>query len=178
MGHLAIARAAQNQYQLEQIHFITAQQNPHKPSVLDARKRHQLVEIALQQELYFLPNDLELNRSAPSYSSETISSYQALCPDHDLYWLMGADAFSTLASWNNSAKFAEIDIIVYPRGNQATETPSFLSQDKVHFLEMPEIAISSSGIRDLVMNPPNDLEDKLKNLVPEGIKSFLTEYYK
>ncbi len=178
LGHIAIAKAALEQQRLDQIHFITAQQNPQKPSLLDARARHQLVEVALKDENFLLASDIELNRAAPSYSSDTISSYQELCPNVDLYWVMGADAFQTLATWQKPEKFSELNIIVYPRaGVERLVIPSFLSQDKVHFLKMPEIAISSSSIRTLMASPLDDLEDKLKNLVPERIKSQLVEHY-
>lgn len=178
LGHLSLAQVALEQLQLDQVHFITAQQNPHKASKLSATDRHALVKAAIASEDRFLANDIELLRAAPSYSADTISAYQDLCPNVDLYWIMGADAFATLQDWHQPEKFAELNIIVYPRsGYNQREIPDFLSQDKVHFLEKPEISISSSGIRALLQNPPNDLEDKLINLLPEPIKNQLHEHY-
>ncbi len=177
-GHIAIAHAALEQLKLDQVHFITAAQNPQKPSTLSATQRHQLVKEAIAKENYFLANDMELLRAAPSYSSETISAYQDLCPNVDLYWIMGADAFANLHTWHQAEKFAEINIIVYPRqSHPRLEIHKFLSQDKVHFLKEAQIAISSSGIRELILNPPDDLEDKLKKLLPEPIKTQIHEHY-
>ncbi len=177
-GHLAIAKAALEELKLDQVHFITAQQNPHKVSTLSAAKRHDLVIAAIKNEAYFLANDIELLRPAPSYSADTISAYQELCPDVDLYWIMGADSFVTLATWHQPEKFSEINLVIYPRqGHSIVEIPKFLLQDKVHFLKMPEIPVSSSGIRSLLENPPDDLEDKLKNVLPEPIKNQLHEHY-
>jgi nicotinate-nucleotide adenylyltransferase len=177
-GHLTIAQAAFEQLKLDQVHFITAAQNPQKPSTLSATQRHQLVQTAIKNEEYFLANDIEILRPSPSYSSETISAYQDLCPNVDLYWIMGADAFANLYTWYHAEKFAEINIIVYPRQSHPNpEVHKFLLQDKVHFLNEAQIAISSSGIRELILNPPDDLEDKLKKLLPEPIKTQIHEHY-
>ncbi len=225
-GHLQIAFQALREFDLDAVHFITARANPHKitplqedlfaqktfkklaadskTKLLSAEQRHELVKAAIAAEPRFFASDIELKRSAPSYSSDTIAEYQSAYPSAKLFWILGEDAYDSLATWHAKEKFSEIELIVCPRAKVENETQierenqtvlsqgdavleqkkeisrrihKFLSQDKVHFLNSTLIPISSSSIRNLLLAPPDNLEDKLKELVPAVIKSQLHEYY-
>ncbi len=178
-AHLQIAYAALQSLGLDSVHFITARSNPHKESLLEPELRRALVAQAIAREPRFYASDIELQRGTPSYSIDTLRAYQESYPEAQLYMIMGEDAYNSLPSWKQAEEFSKTDIIVYPRFSNKLRPPihSFLSQDKVHFLELPILAVSSSLIRELLANPPKDLEDKLSKLVPEDIKNQVYEHY-
>jgi nicotinate-nucleotide adenylyltransferase len=104
---------------------------------------------------------LEIERGGPSYTVDTLTAIHARHPDAHLTLIVGADIASTLPSWREPAKLLELaDLAIASRPGSAREqvldalarvppgAPEAASPgSRVAFLEMPEIAISSSEAR-------------------------------
>ncbi|MBU3759821.1 MAG: adenylyltransferase/cytidyltransferase family protein, partial [Candidatus Omnitrophica bacterium] len=70
-GHLELARAAQNQYGLDEIWFVPASIPPHKVSSSDrasSKHRFEMVKLAAASEPRFKVSDEELSREGISYT--------------------------------------------------------------------------------------------------------------
>jgi nicotinate-nucleotide adenylyltransferase len=133
-GHLALAQAARERYQLGIINFVTANISPHKTSQPAASyfHRYAMTSLASQGEKAFVPSLLEAPgefvvhgkksaqasvTSAPSYSIDTVRKLKSALRKSDrLFFLIGIDAFKDVAKWREpEALFAECEFIIASR---------------------------------------------------------------
>jgi nicotinate-nucleotide adenylyltransferase len=133
-GHTALAKAAQEQFKLARIEFVTANVPPHKQKQpLSAFiHRHAMVALATASEKSFVPSLLEApdelalgatlkkggaKLPAPNYSIDTIRRLKATLKKADqLFFLIGIDAFRDIAKWHKAEElFAECEFIVASR---------------------------------------------------------------
>jgi len=136
-GHIALARAAQERFQLGCIHFVPANIPPHKQRhpVTPYFHRYAMVALATLNEKAFLPSLLEAPGEAvatettgkkgqaqriqpgPNYTIDTVRRLkQTLRKSDRLFFLIGIDAFHDIAVWHEAeALFRECEFIVASR---------------------------------------------------------------
>ena len=136
-GHIALAQAAAETYQLGRVHFVPANAPPHKQGhVLTAYiHRYAMVALATSAGKEFQPSLLEAPEAAgrvtekaggkkggtqasgANYTIDTVRRFkQSLRKSDRLFFLIGIDAFSDIAKWHEAkALFAECDFIVASR---------------------------------------------------------------
>lgn len=102
-GHLLIAEAAIDQFQLDRVIWVPAFRSPHKAQLLLAfEHRLEMVQRAIVDHPAFTVSDLEGQRQGVSYAIDTLTSLQALEPNACWYWIVGSDAFQSLPRWQAS----------------------------------------------------------------------------
>lgn len=130
-GHLALASAAEEQFQLRQIHFVPANVPPHKQKqpLTPFAHRFAMVALATAGHKLWIPSLLEApvdvaaknpsGRSgpAPNYSLDTVRRLKAGLKSSDrVFFLIGIDAFLEIANWHEPvALFAECAFVVASR---------------------------------------------------------------
>lgn len=153
LGHLEIARSAQELFDLDEVHFILANVSPFKfrdkpkdhenaeAGIPQECKRAEILKLALEdyaeiedceqsQELNFKLNLMELNREPPSYTYQTVEEFKALYPTAKLFWIMGADSFSELPKWKNVTYLIEnLEFIVFRRKETGLNTENLLESE-------------------------------------------------
>jgi nicotinate-nucleotide adenylyltransferase len=136
LGHLALARAAQERFQLGRIQFVPASQPPHRSQAATASyfHRYAMVALATSGQKGFSPSLLEApdptmaaqtgpgSASAqptpgPNYSIDTVRKLKPTLGKSDrLFFLIGMDAFEQIAQWREpEALLAECEFIVASR---------------------------------------------------------------
>src|SRR4029077_15805780 len=129
-GHLALARAALEQYKLHRIHFVPAnipphkQRQPHSPFV----HRFAMLALATAEEKAFVPSLLEAPGEGgapikkervekPNYTIDTIRRLkQSFKAADKLFLLVGMDAFADIAKWHQAeALFRKCEFVVASR---------------------------------------------------------------
>lgn len=128
-GHIALAKAALEQYKLHRIHFVPANSPPHKqrqPHLAFAH-RFAMLALATAQEKAFVPSLLEGPPAAmdgtrkasekPNYTIDTVRRLkQSFKASDKLFLLIGMDAFADIAKWHQAeALFRECEFIVASR---------------------------------------------------------------
>ena len=101
-AHVAMARVAADQFQLDRVLFIPASNPPHKsPSTYAPYEdRLRMAEAACAGEPRFVVSRLE-EGPGRSYSFDTIERVKAtLSAPDELFFLIGADAFAEMESWH------------------------------------------------------------------------------
>jgi nicotinate-nucleotide adenylyltransferase len=106
-GHLAVARAAQRRFRLDQVFFIPVSHPPHKRSseMLPFAHRFALVALACAGHARFVPSLAEAATNGRSdqvfYSVDTVRRFRREFgrPGDRLYFLMGVDSFLQIATW-------------------------------------------------------------------------------
>ncbi len=104
MGHMAAAKAAMPQLQLDKLLLIPTATPPHKmlpKGSADARQRYEMVQLAcVELGKKAEADDLELRRQGRSYTSDTMALLHEQYPDDTLYLLMGSDMFLSFHTWH------------------------------------------------------------------------------
>jgi len=119
LGHLALARAAQERFQLGRIQFVPASLPPHRSQATAASyfHRYAMVALATSGQKGFAPSLLEApdptmapesgkgaalghGTPCPNYSIDTVRKLKPTLGKSDrLFFLIGIDAFEQIAKW-------------------------------------------------------------------------------
>ncbi len=132
VGHIALARAAMEHFELGRVLFMPASVPPHKKEQPKASyfDRYAMVALATAEEKSFVPSGLEAPQQEtlpgrskkgsvahPNYSIETVRLVKkSLRKSDHLFFLIGIDAFQDIAKWYEAeALLKECDFIVASR---------------------------------------------------------------
>lgn len=119
LGHLAVARAAADKFDLNTVLFAPADIPPHKQKrpLTDFQHRYAMLALACAEDKRFVPSLLDSHAGRPNYSVETIRRLRKTLRKSDkLYFLIGMDAFRDIATWYEpEALLAECEFIVASR---------------------------------------------------------------
>ena len=145
-GHLALARAACEQLELDRVLFVPAFQHPFKKKIVAAPEvRLQCVTLAVSKEKQFGVSDCEIRRGGISYTVDTVKTLRTEYSEpNELYFITGGDWGRDLKKWKDiDAIFSLARFVVAPRpGFDLKKIPK-----QAVLLRFTPLDISSSGIR-------------------------------
>jgi nicotinate-nucleotide adenylyltransferase len=174
-GHLVAAETARDAFGLDRVIFVPAGQPPHKSKmVASAEHRYLMTFLATVSNARFDTSRVEIERPGPSYTSDTLAHFHASDPDARWYFITGADAVMEIAGWHAAEDiFRYAEVIAASRPGYALrlqELEPVLGENlkKVHHLEVPALAISSSDIRARVGQGLS-----IRYLVPEAVEEYI-----
>ncbi len=128
-GHLLLADDVLEQLALDRVLFVPAGAPPHKAATLlaPAADRLEMVRRAIVDHPRFALSDVEVSRTGPSYTVDTL---QALVAGGDeLYYILGSETFLDLLSWREPRRVAALArLVVIPRAGSAFDTESAAAQ--------------------------------------------------
>lgn len=161
LGHLAIARAARDRLELDQLLFAPVGAQPLKPQGASASfaDRVAMTQLAIRGEAAFAVSlaDAPNDSGQPNYTLATLQTLRNECPPGArLFLLMGADSFLTLRQWRGAADIPfAAELIVASRPGQPFHDPALYLpagvtavRDQAHDREGPA-AVHSFALRDL-----------------------------
>lgn len=100
LAHLALAREALAALQLDEVRWVPAGQPWQKARALTpAAHREAMVRLAIEGEPRFVLDRIELERTGPSYTLDTVCELQAREPGAEWFLLIGADQYAGLHTW-------------------------------------------------------------------------------
>lgn len=146
--HLAIARAARDQANLDLVLFVVSADPPHKRGAMLAppEDRLALVRVALRNEASMEASRIELDRSGPSYTADTLEEVQAQYPKASLYLIIGMDSLIDLPKWRTPERILKLaHLLVVPRSGRR-EVPASLA-GRYLMLAFEETEDSSTEVR-------------------------------
>jgi nicotinate-nucleotide adenylyltransferase len=104
LGHLRAAVDVREGFELDEIFLIPAALPPHKGSgeLAASADRLHMLSLALGADSGLKVSDVELNRSGPSYTIDTVLHFKQTLPaETRLYLIMGLDAFLEIDTWKS-----------------------------------------------------------------------------
>ena len=110
-GHLMLARRAVQSLALERLYLIPCRKPPHKrPDCLaPGPDRLRMIELALPDDHRYRFSDIELQRTGPSYTIDTVVQFRTrILPAAELYLIMGLDAFLELHTWRSCQRLLRL----------------------------------------------------------------------
>lgn len=113
---------------LDRLLLVPAAQPPHKPAaeLASAAHRYRMTALAVREHPRFEVSDVEIKRSGPSYTVDTLAALQ---DRGRLYLVIGSETFLDLLSWREPRRVAALArLVVIPRNGMAfdPETPAAL----------------------------------------------------
>jgi len=114
-GHLLLADDICEALRLDRVLFVPAAQPPHKPAseLAAVEHRYRMTALAVHEHPRFAVSDIELRRSGPSYTVDTLA---ALASEGELFLLIGSETFLDLLTWREPRQLARLArLVVVPR---------------------------------------------------------------
>ena len=182
MGHLVTAEEARQQFLLDYVIFIPAGLPPHKEKeqVTPAEHRYLMTTLAVMSNPYFVVSRVEVEKDERSYTIDTLRHFAARCaPGTNLFFITGADAILDILTWKDYTELLRLCTFIavtrpgYPL-DKLDEITGKLSPElraKIHLLEIPALAISSTFIRKRVA-----LGKTIKYLTPEPVEQYIKKH--
>lgn len=176
-GHLAVAHAAIEQLELDEVIFLPANKNPLKSRKVGTSAKHRLgmVEALIRNEPKMAVSDMEITRGGVSYTVDTLGELHMAQPA-DYWFLMGADSLRGLVDWRNPQRIlrlARLGVAVRPPMNEQdvmNRTPEEF-RDRVDVINMSPVDISSTDIRDRISRRQN-----VSPWMPLDVQKYISTY--
>ncbi len=173
IGHLAIAQEARWQFGLDVVLFIVTAHPPHKKEP-EAPIEHRLrmVESAIENEPYFEPSRIEIERGGDSYTAETLRQLRRIFPQASLYLIVGSDSAIDFSTWKNPEEvieMANVVIALRPGFDLSLMEPRL--KGKAEISRFPALELSSTTIRERLRSGR-----PIRFLVPEVVERYICEH--
>jgi nicotinate-nucleotide adenylyltransferase len=184
-GHLRCAQAVASRAGYEQVVLIPAAVSPHKVAgeLATADDRLAMCRLAIAEleqhkachgnlgNLTFDVNDIELRRSPPSYTIETIRALKR-AGWSEVHWLIGGDQVASLPKWHEpEAILREATLLIMARPGFTIDwrsLPPAFGHLAGNVVEAPLIDISATDIRRRVRN-----RLPIAGLVPDSVAGYI-----
>ena len=200
VGHLRAALEVKEGFKLDEVILIPAALPPHKMpgEVADAADRLHMLDLALEDTSDLKISDVELKRSGPSYTIDTVGHFRHTLPDQTrIYLIMGMDAFLEIDTWKSyNELLLQIPLIIINRPQSGTTSNEgswqimenylaskisadyvfsesqccYRANDKqpVYVFEVTSLDISSTRVRNLINE-----RRSIGYLVPRKVAEFI-----
>lgn len=176
VGHLILAEQAWEQLGLEKVLFVTAADPPNKLGEVStsAADRLEMTRLAVEGNGHFECSTIEIDRGGPSYTIDTIREILRLHgTDTLVYLLVGADEAGSLMTWRDPYGIQQLAtvVVVNRPGYNMSDILEALPGDfaeKLVFLDMPGVDISSTDIRERV-----GFGRSIRYLVPDSVRDYI-----
>ncbi|WP_290341636.1 nicotinate-nucleotide adenylyltransferase [Corynebacterium auris] len=174
-GHLVAASEVADHFDLEEVLFVPTGQPWQKADrhVTDSEDRYLMTVIATASNPRFNVSRVDIDRAGRTYTIDTLTDLRQLYPDADLYFITGADALGSIMSWHHWDKMfelAEFVGVTRPGYELREDMLPNEHQERVHLMEIPAMAISSTDCRERASEGR-----PVWYLVPDGVVQYIAK---
>jgi nicotinate-nucleotide adenylyltransferase len=167
-GHLLIANEVLSELNLDEIWFMPNQEPPHKKKSesVENNDRLQMLELSIEGNPAFKIEKIELERTGPSFTVDTMKILNERFSDHQFFFIIGADMIEYLPKWHKIDELIELVQFV------GVERPEYSSKTDypIIYVDIPAFEVSSSMIRNRVQHGKT-----VRYLLPERVIEFIRE---
>ena len=152
LAHRALADAALQQLQLDELRWVVAGQPWQKAGrqLAEARHRAAMVALMIEDDARQRLDERELRRDGPSYTLDSIREVQQEQPGDELWLVLGQDQLARLPSWHGWKELvARTGLAVAARAGAVVTPPDELlaCPHRLTVLAMPAMEQSSTEVR-------------------------------
>jgi nicotinate-nucleotide adenylyltransferase len=171
-GHLVAASEVASLFHLDEVVFVPTGQPWQKTHrvVSPPEDRYLMTVIATASNPQFSVSRIDIDRGGPTYTIDTLRDLRAEHGDADLFFITGADALAQIFSWRNHQDLFDLaHFIGVTRPGHTLTDPGF-PEGGVSLVEVPALAISSTGCRQRVSKG-----EPVWYLVPDGVVQYISK---
>nr|WP_143109961.1 nicotinate-nucleotide adenylyltransferase [Corynebacterium sp. NML140438] len=174
-GHLVAASEVADRFDLDEVVFVPTGEPWQKADrqITDSEDRYLMAVIATASNPRFSVSRVDIDRAGPTYTLDTLRDLRALLPQAELFFITGADALASIMSWRDWDLMFDLAQFVGVTRPGYELSESFLPeevQEKVHLIEIPAMAISSTGCRERAREGR-----PVWYLVPDGVVQYIAK---
>jgi nicotinate-nucleotide adenylyltransferase len=173
-GHLVAASEVAHRFDLDEVVFAPTGQPWQKDDVTVSAGEHRylMTVVATASNPAFTVSRVDLDRPGPTYTVDTLRDIRAeRGPGAELFFITGADALAQILTWKDAAElFEQAHFVGVTRPGHALSDVG-LPSGRVSLVEIPAMAISSSGCRERVRDGR-----PVWYLVPDGVVQYIVKY--
>jgi nicotinate-nucleotide adenylyltransferase len=155
IGHLLAALSVREQLDLHEVWLIPAGdpwQKRGTRAITPAAIRLEMVAAAVADLPGLQASDLEVRRSGPSYTIDTLDALRAECPGREVVLILGRDAAAGLPTWHRHEEvLARCTVAVLDREG-APPLDDAVAGATVEMIAMRRIDVSSTELRARVQH--------------------------
>jgi nicotinate-nucleotide adenylyltransferase len=173
-GHLICARGVAEAMGFTKVVLVPSRQPPHKTvgaEMAAAGDRLAMCRAAIEGSPLFELDDLELGRSGPSYTIDTVRELKKR-GHRQVHWLIGADMLNILPSWHEAlALLEEARFVIMARPGWRMDwdaLPPVYRGLKARVVTAPLVEIGATGIRERIAQGRS-----IGYLTPEGVARYI-----
>lgn len=178
LGHLVLAEGVREALGLEKVLLVPAGTPPHKlnHSMAAAEDRMEMTQLAAEGNPFLEVSDIEVRRSGPSYTIDTIRELADI-HDGEVFLIVGGDTVSELGTWKSVGELLRIcSLAVGMRpgaelpGREELERKTGAGADQIltNVVNIPQMDISSTDIRKRAREGRT-----IRYLVPERVREYI-----
>lgn len=174
-GHLVAASEVAHRFRLDRVIFVPTGQPWQKAlkKVSPAEDRYLMTVIATASNPQFQVSRVDIDRGGDTYTVDTLTDLRRLHPDAELFFITGADALQSILTWRDWDKMfdlAEFVGVTRPGYELTEEMLPEAHQERVHLIDVPAMAISSTDCRQ------RSAEGRpVWYLVPDGVVQYIAK---
>lgn len=174
-GHLVAASEVADRFNLDEVIFVPTGQPWQKAgkTISPAEDRYLMTVIATASNPRFSVSRVDIDRDGPTYTIDTLRDLREQFPDEELYFITGADALASIMSWHDweeMFQLAEFVGVTRPGYDLREDMLPAGIQERVHLVEIPAMAISSTDCRERAAEGR-----PVWYLVPDGVVQYITK---
>jgi nicotinate-nucleotide adenylyltransferase len=181
-GHLGIAAAAADAFQLDTVLFTPVGLQPLKPNGASApySARLAMLSLACIPDTRFAVSELDAPHpdGTPNYTIQTLTALHELMPDAEFFNLAGADSFLNLPHWHEHHRLLELAqwIVVSRPGSPLGDlnamglTPH--QQTRVHLLQTVHEDVAATNLRQRL-----ETGDPCPDLLPSCVANYIETHH-
>ena len=128
--------------------------------------------IATASNPQFTVSRVDIDRSGPTYTIDTLRDLKAQRPYAELFFITGADAIAQILSWRDHDGLWDLAHFVAVSRPGHVLNVADLPSDDVSVLEIPALAISSTDCRARVHSG-----HPVWYLVPDGVVQYIAKHH-
>ena len=174
LGHLAAAKAAVEELELDQLLLMPNQTPPHKVMPANSaspQQRLEMCRLAAEAVPKCKASDFELQQEGPSYTADTVERYHAAHPDEQLWLLVGTDMVESFHRWRDPQRILKhVRLAVVARDEDDRESIRTAAENLrrdfgagIDILNNPPLPMSSTEVR----------ASRDSSLLPEAVAEYI-----
>jgi nicotinate-nucleotide adenylyltransferase len=179
-GHLHMAKKTMSEYALDEVWLMPAGHSPNKEEAQMASPFHRrnMCELACVRENGIKTCSLEMESAEKSYTYRTMQKLTEQYPQHQFYFIMGADSLSYFENWVHPEIISRLaTILVVNReeyllselADMASRINAIFPAD-IRFVHCAKYVVSSREIRQKIKA---DID--VREFLPEYVWSYISE---
>jgi nicotinate-nucleotide adenylyltransferase len=173
---LALAKAAIEALELDEVLFVPTNRNPLKRKLKTAPAKHRLamVQALIKDEPKMAVCDIEILRGGTSYAVDTITELSFAQPA-DYWFIVGADAVAHISEWKQPSRLLRLCRLAVALRPGTTESNLMIRipaefREGIDMIPMKPVELSATELRNRLaagLSPGPNL--------PQGVRAYIQQ---